>query len=66
MAVVDADKTKLERLLTLHPKAHVLIRNERLILYERIVQEAVCGSSIHSIGRLVQELRGLEPTEDSV
>lgn len=61
MTVIDANWTKLDRLLSLHPKAHVIIRNERLILYERIVETALS----HGLAQeLIAELRTLEPTED--
>lgn len=61
MAVVDSDKTKLAKLLTLHPEATIMIKNKRLIAYEQVVEAAVNGESVTE---LVAALRKLEPTED--
>lgn len=68
MTVTNADKTKLEMLLTLHPEANIIIKNKRLIQYERIVEWAMKQTLpvLHAqeISYLVQHLRSLEPSAD--
>ena len=63
--VVDSGKTKLEELLTLDPRAHVIIRNERLIKYEQIVEQASLSTGDieddEKLFRLIDELRSMEP-----
>ena len=64
--IVDSGKTKLEKLLTLDPRAHVIIRNERLIKYEQIVEHASLSTGDYEddekLFRLIDELRSMEPT----
>ena len=63
--IVDSGKTKLEELLTLDPRAHVIIRNERLIKYEQIVEQASLSTGDieddEKLFRLIDELRSMEP-----
>ena len=66
--IVDSGKTKLEELLTLDPRAHVIIRNERLIKYEQIVEQASLSTGDieddEKLFRLIDELRSMEPTSN--
>ncbi len=67
--VTDSDKTKLERLLTLHPKAHVVIRAERLIAYERVIEEVeavtVTGPHRNRFLNAIRGVRALEPKDEA-